>query len=762
MLKNYLKLAWKVLLRRKFFTFISLFGISFTLVVLMLATAHSRSRDRAVPARDEAEPDRRDLLRHDARRAGAPQWNGRVPAAGYVRARNLPNVEKLSIATFGGSAFSYVNGQRVKSYMKRTDGAFWEILDFQFLEGRPLHGRATCATGAWSPSSTSRPGGDSSDRRPRSAGRSKSTASDSPSSASCPTCPILRLVPFARHLGAVHHGEVRQPTSRSWSAISLGSCCCRIPRSSRVTRDEFWSRLRTIKPLRSDVPVGRGDAGDALRHDRPHVHRQRHGNGHRLRRRASMIALTVAAALFMLLPAVNLMNLNTSRILERASEIGVRKAFGASSRDAGWPVHHRERRAHAGRRRRRVRASPAWLLQAINASGVIQYADAAAELPHLRVGRCARGRVRPALGRLSRLAHVAAAPGAGVEGSVAMIRHLFKLIWNRKRTNLLMMAEIFVSFLVLFAVVGARRLHAGQLAAADRLFDRPRLGHRRRHEAGVATTTSMRRSRRPVRQLLLALGEFPEIEGVAGTMLAPYQFGSSNSALPVAQTATIEFGVAEVTDGFKDLLGLQVIEGRWFGPRRRGPGVSTPVVINQTMREDLFGERHGDRPGPAIRESARPGDRSRAHTRVVGVVDGVSRGRRVRRHAQLRDLSQAAARQTIRRTVRRRNLLIKVRRRRGARLRGAADQAAAGGGAGLVVRVTPLVADAGAIRSGSPSRRSIAVGLVAAFLMLMVALGLLRRALAGRDAAHARDGAAPGQRRRQGQRATPDSRRDRA
>ena len=34
-----------------------------------------------------------------------------------------------------------------------------------------------------------------------------------------------------------------------------------------------------------------------------------------------------------------------------------------------------------------------------------------------------------------------------------MIRHLFKLIWNRKRTNVLMMTEIFVSFLVLFAVL---------------------------------------------------------------------------------------------------------------------------------------------------------------------------------------------------------------------------------------------------------------------------------------------------------------------
>ena len=35
---------------------------------------------------------------------------------------------------------------------------------------------------------------------------------------------------------------------------------------------------------------------------------------------------------FMLLPTINLVNINLSRILDRASEIGVRRAFGASSR----------------------------------------------------------------------------------------------------------------------------------------------------------------------------------------------------------------------------------------------------------------------------------------------------------------------------------------------------------------------------------------------------------------------------------------------
>jgi putative ABC transport system permease protein len=44
-----------------------------------------------------------------------------------------------------------------------------------------------------------------------------------------------------------------------------------------------------------------------------------------------IVALIIAMVLFMLLPTINLININVSRIMERASEIGVRKAFGASS-----------------------------------------------------------------------------------------------------------------------------------------------------------------------------------------------------------------------------------------------------------------------------------------------------------------------------------------------------------------------------------------------------------------------------------------------
>ena len=46
----------------------------------------------------------------------------------------------------------------------------------------------------------------------------------------------------------------------------------------------------------------------------------------------AVTAIGVFILLVMLLPTLNLININVTRIMERSSEIGVRKAFGASSR----------------------------------------------------------------------------------------------------------------------------------------------------------------------------------------------------------------------------------------------------------------------------------------------------------------------------------------------------------------------------------------------------------------------------------------------
>ena len=197
-----------------------------------------------------------------------------------------------------------------------------------------------------------------------------------------------------------------------------------------------------------------------------------------------------------------------------------------------------------------------------------------------------------------------------------MIRHVIRLIWNRKRTNLLMMVEIFAAFLVLFAVA-ALTAYTADLWRQPVGFSAERIWNIAVDMKQTTDDTYKPAQQETVRQLLLSLQEFPEIEQSAGTELAPYQIGSS-SASYLWRGREIEYGSAEVTDTFKDLLGLTIVEGRWFGPEDRGADYD-PVVINQAMRTDLFGS------GPALGENLSP-ERAPDDAapprprRVVGVV----------------------------------------------------------------------------------------------------------------------------------------------
>src|SRR5690606_9372552 len=74
------------------------------------------------------------------------------------------------------------------------------------------------------------------------------------------------------------------------------------------------------------------------------------------------------------------------------------------------------------------------------------------QLPRLRLGGRPRPGVRRALRRAAGLAHVAARPRRRPLREVPVIRHLLRLVWNRKRANALLMLEIFFSFLVVFVV----------------------------------------------------------------------------------------------------------------------------------------------------------------------------------------------------------------------------------------------------------------------------------------------------------------------
>jgi putative ABC transport system permease protein len=136
MLNHYLSLALKVLLRRKFFTFISLFGISFTLLVLTVVAAmldHTFG-----PGAEEPRQNRTLYAGRTVMYGPHSTWSS---DAGYRLldryARNLPNVERLSLYENSRTVHSYLDGRKISSGMKRTDDEYWKILEFEFIEGGP-------------------------------------------------------------------------------------------------------------------------------------------------------------------------------------------------------------------------------------------------------------------------------------------------------------------------------------------------------------------------------------------------------------------------------------------------------------------------------------------------------------------------------------------------------------------------------------------------------------------------------------------------
>ena len=370
MIKSYLLLAWKVLLRRKFFTFISLFGISFTLVVLMLVTSLVDHVVAGYPP--ETKHASTVNIAYSMLKGEHSRRNG---FAGFglldKYARGLPNVEMMTIVSMPSGAYSYLNGQRIKSFMKRTDGNFWRILDFHFVEGGPFtETDVTDHRMVAVINETTRQrffGG-----RPALGKLLEVDGQRFTVVGVVPDVPILRLVPFG-DIWVPHTTAKSDSYTKDLVGDFMGVLLLKDPSKIALTRDEFWSRLKTVPmpdPMFTSIEstpetlfdtIGRMFIGDGTGVGT--------GYGDKL-----SLALAFAAALFMLLPAVNLINLNTSRILERASEIGVRKAFGAASWTlVGQFIVENLVLTLVGAAVGFVLAG--WLLGLLNGSGLIEYAD---------------------------------------------------------------------------------------------------------------------------------------------------------------------------------------------------------------------------------------------------------------------------------------------------------------------------------------------------------------------------------------------------
>jgi len=329
MLRNYLLTAWKVFMRRKLFTLINLLCIVLTLVVLMVAASLLEMAFR--PSGVEGKSER--FLQIFVMRMESPKHDSTSTSPlGYKLIdkylKPMPGVERIAAVTLPQSVSVYQGDSVSEMQMRLADADYWKILDFRVLAGR-LPNAADDA-----------------------AGRHVAVLNETSARRLFPGTPqvaigqrldvrgqsfeIVGVVGDAMHLNAFADiwapittwasSDYRNQLTGPFAALILAHSAADLPRIQRqvetiakgVVHDDpkQWKTIRFWADSKLDL-VARMSIGSTEHAD----------SG------AAILLAVIGTAMlvFMLLPALNLVNLNTGRILERRAEIGVRKAFGATS-----------------------------------------------------------------------------------------------------------------------------------------------------------------------------------------------------------------------------------------------------------------------------------------------------------------------------------------------------------------------------------------------------------------------------------------------
>jgi putative ABC transport system permease protein len=333
MLLSYLKIAWKVLMRRKFFTFISLFGVSFTLMILLVVMAMF---DHLVgPSTPAKRIDRMlfmNTIRHQM--TGGHGWMN-MPASihfvdDYVRKMKTP--EKVGITTTSSNATAFTKSKLLALDLSYTDGNFWQIMDFDFLGGRAFtneevkSAQPVCVLNE----ATAR----SYFGTPDAVGRTIEI-----------DLKRYRVAGVVRNVSAGHiyaYADVWVPYTLSpqfykdnrlngeFLVVLLAPSAQAVP----AVREEYQQMIKRVEiPNPKEVQAIFSYADPILESFTRALlnHKDQTLDDDNLE--AFYLLVGGLALLFMLLPALNLVNLNVTRILERSGEIGVRKAFGAAGSD---------------------------------------------------------------------------------------------------------------------------------------------------------------------------------------------------------------------------------------------------------------------------------------------------------------------------------------------------------------------------------------------------------------------------------------------
>ncbi len=165
-----------------------------------------------------------------------------------------------------------------------------------------------------------------------------------------------------------------------------------------------------------------------------------------------------------------------------------------------------------------------------------------------------------------------------------MIKHLIKLIWNKKRSNFLLTTEIFASFIVLFGVMSLVFYNYGNYAQP--------LGYDHKDVWAVYFTRqdmpdslfhdAIGRARRQ------ALGHREVEEAALSSFNTPYSQTTIQWNI-THEDKTLLSQMIMVDENYASVLNMPLEEGRWMDRAEVESGQPV-VVLNRQAKEALFGD----------------------------------------------------------------------------------------------------------------------------------------------------------------------------
>ena len=192
-----------------------------------------------------------------------------------------------------------------------------------------------------------------------------------------------------------------------------------------------------------------------------------------------------------------------------------------------------------------------------------------------------------------------------------MIKHLFKLIWKRRKSNSLMMTEIFFSFLILFAVCSLGVYNYQNYMAPSGLETN------NVWVAFINFNASNDTVKVQYKELVSQqLKQYPEVESFSFTSAnAPFTFSTMSNSFAYNKK-TVSSDVITVEPDFPKAMSMTIAQGRWF-TKADMAGNFVPVVITKHLAKDLLGTE--DAVGK-IFGGGEEAEKSKK-MKVVGVVD---------------------------------------------------------------------------------------------------------------------------------------------